>query len=161
MRISVILAMAMNRSIGIDNRLPWYLPEDLRHFRNLTMGHHILMGRKTFESIGKPLPGRISVVISRSADFVADGAIVVPSIGEAVASCVGDDEIFFIGGAEIFRQALERVDRIYLTEIQRDFPGDTFLPEFDRNSWCEASREKFIREDGLEYHFVVYEKTVR
>jgi dihydrofolate reductase len=106
MRISIIAAMAENRVIGRDNALPWHLPEDLKHFRSLTMGHHILMGRKTFESIGKPLPGRVSVVISRNPEFSHPGVLRASSIEEAASLCGNDEEVFLIGGAEIYRQAI-------------------------------------------------------
>ncbi len=153
MRISIIAAMAKNRVIGQKNALPWHLPEDLKHFRNLTMGHHILMGRKTFESIGKPLPGRISIVISRNPDFAYPGVEVAPSIEKAVSLCRQDEEIFFIGGAELYLQALAYAQRIYLTEIQQDFPGDAYFPQIDPSQWCEISREAH---EG--YHFAVYER---
>ena len=158
-RISIIAAIARNRVIGIANTLPWRLPEDLRHFKALTTGHHILMGRKTFDSLGSPLPGRTSVVISRSSALSIPGCIVANSVAEAIAACANDDEIFFIGGAELYRQALELADRIYLTEIQADFEGDAWFPEFDRALWQETGRKPCKSESGLEYDFVVYDKT--
>lgn len=157
-RISIIAAMARNHVIGIENRLPWRLPEDLRHFKALTTGHHILMGRKTYESLGKPLPGRTSVVISRSEGLQLPGCIVVNSIEEAVGACDGDDEIFFIGGAELYRQALNYADRIYLTEIRADFEGDAWFPEFDPNQWQETERKPCQSESGLACDFVVYDR---
>jgi dihydrofolate reductase len=158
-RIAIIAAMAKNRVIGIDNTLPWRLPEDLRHFKALTTGHHILMGRKTWESLGRPLPGRTSVVISRSRDLQLPGCIVVHSIEEAIAACAGDDEIFFIGGAELYRQALQHADRIYLTEIQADFAGDAWFPEFNPSHWQETGRTHCQSESGLNCDFVTYDKT--
>lgn len=155
MRISIIAAMAKNRVIGCRNALPWNLPEDLRHFRNLTMGHHILMGRKTYESIGKPLPGRTSVVISGNADF--PGAIRAFSIENALEFCSGrDDEVFFVGGGDIYRQAMPLADRIYLTEIMQDFEGDAHFPEIDPSLWQEVSRD--AQRSDFEYHFVIYER---
>ena len=157
-RISVIAAMARNHVIGINNRLPWHLPEDLKHFKTLTMGHHIVMGRKTFESLPGVLPGRTSVVITRSPVYQAPGCLVVNSIDNALAACKGDDEAFIVGGAELYAQALALADRLYLTEIQADYDGDARFPDFDRSQWREASREAHRSADGLEYHFVTYER---
>ncbi|MGD9787536.1 MAG: dihydrofolate reductase [Sulfuricellaceae bacterium] len=157
-RISIIAAMARNHVIGIDNRLPWHLPEDLKHFKTLTMGHHIVMGRKTFESLPGVLPGRTSVVITRSPIYQAPGCLVVNSIDNALAACKGDAEAFIVGGAELYAQALAFADRLYLTEIQADFDGDARFPDFDRNQWRETSRETHRSAAGLEYHFVTYER---
>lgn len=157
MRISFIAAMAKNRAIGKENALPWHLPEDLKHFRNLTMGHFILMGRKTFESIGKPLPGRRSIVISRNPELAFPGVEVAASIEGAISLCNHEEEIFFIGGAELYRQAFPFAQRLYLTEIQQDFEGDAFFPEIDPRQWCEISRE--VHQGDFEYHFVVYERS--
>ncbi|MBZ0092631.1 MAG: dihydrofolate reductase [Sulfuricellaceae bacterium] len=156
-RLSLIAAMARNRAIGIANTLPWRLPEDLKHFKALTMGHHMVMGRKTYESLGRPLPGRTTVVVTRSPFFQAQGCIVVNSIDNAISACQGDDEIFFVGGAELYRQAIALADRLYLTEIQADFPGDAFFPEFDKLAWRETERRVQRTETGLEYHFVSYD----
>ncbi|MGA7749149.1 MAG: dihydrofolate reductase, partial [Gallionella sp.] len=112
-RISLIVAMAKNRVIGINNTLPWHLPADLKHFKALTMGHHIVMGRKTYESIGKPLPGRTSVVVTRNAHYAPPGVVVVNSLEAAIAACGNDEEIFVIGGAELYSQAIDLADRIY------------------------------------------------
>lgn len=157
-RISIIAAMAKNRVIGIDNTLPWRLPEDLKHFKDLTLGHHILMGRKTYESLGRPLPGRTSVVITRSQDLQAPGCLVANSIAEAVTACDQDNEIFFIGGENLYRQALAIADRIYLTEIKADFSGDAWFPEFDIESWRETERKHCTAANGLEYDLLVYDK---
>lgn len=157
-RLSLIAAMARNRAIGIDNTLPWRLPEDLKHFKALTLGHHILMGRKTFESLGRPLPGRTSVIISRNSDFQAPGCVVVHSIEEAVATCKDDEEIFFIGGAELYRQALAFADRLYLTEIKAEFEGDAWFPELDHRLWQETERRPCRSESGLEFDFVIYDR---
>ena len=158
MRISIIAAMARNRIIGRENGLPWHLPEDLRHFKRLTMGHHILMGRKTFESIGKPLPGRTSIVITRNRNYASQGVHCAASIEAALASCKGDDEIFFIGGAELYQQAIAYAERLYLTEIKKDFEGDARFPEYDKTLWHEISRESHVSAGGLEYDFVICEK---
>src|SRR5882672_4541481 len=121
LRISIIVAMAKNRVIGANNALPWHLSSDLKRFKALTMGHHIIMGRKTFESIGRVLPGRMSVVVTRNPDFRADGAVVVHNFGDAVVKCAGDTEAFVIGGEKIFLSALPLAERIYLTEMDRRF----------------------------------------
>ncbi|MHB1591291.1 MAG: dihydrofolate reductase [Sulfuricella sp.] len=157
-RISIIAAMAGNRVIGIANTLPWRLPEDLKHFKALTTGHHILMGRKTWESLPGKLPGRTSVVITRSRDLQAPGCIVANSIEDAIAACGGDDEVFFIGGAELYRQVLDVADRIYLTEIKADFAGDAWFPEFDPGLWQETGRKPCKSESGLECDFLIYDK---
>lgn len=157
-RLSIIAAMAKNRVIGINNALPWRLPEDLMHFKALTLGHHILMGRKTFDSLGRVLPGRTSVVITRSMDLRLPGCIVANSIESALAACNQDNEAFIIGGAELYRQALDFADRIYLTEIQSEFDGDAWFPEFDGGLWQESERKPGKSENGLAYDFVVYDR---
>jgi dihydrofolate reductase len=159
-RISLIAALARNRVIGIENRLPWKLSDDLQHFKALTLGHHILMGRKTYESIGRPLPGRTTVIISRAGFPAPEGCIVAHSVEEAIAACEADEEIFFVGGADLYRQALPLADRLYLTEIQADVEGDAWFPEFNRAQWNEVSRERRTEEaSGLGYHFVVYDRS--
>lgn len=159
-RISIISAMASNRAIGIRNTLPWQLPEDLKHFKALTMGHHIVMGRKTYDSIGKPLPGRDTVIVTRNADYAVPGCLAVNSLDAALTVSHGDTEVFFVGGAELYRQALPIAHRIYLTEIQRVFDGDAFFPEFDKSQWIETARDKHRTEgpNGFEYHFVIYDR---
>lgn len=162
-RLSIIVAMARNRTIGVNNTLPWRCPEDLKHFKALTMGHHIVMGRKTFDSIGKPLPGRTTVVVTRNPDFKIEGAIIAHSLEQAIAACAGDDEIFVVGGAELYVQAMPLVDTLYITEIQRDVEGDAHFPEFNRSEWQEVSRETRHQEtpEPLEYHFVKYRRKDR
>lgn len=158
-RISVISALAKNRVIGINNTLPWRLPEDLKYFKSLTLGHHILMGRKTYESIGKPLPGRTTVIITRGTFPAPDGVKIAHSLQEAIDVCGDDQEIFFVGGAELYAQALPLADRLYLTEIQSEVAGDAWFPAFDKNQWREASRDRRHEEkNGMEYHFVVYDR---
>ena len=159
-RISIISAMASNRAIGIRNTLPWQLPEDLKRFKELTMGHHIVMGRKTYDSIGKPLPGRDTVIVTRNADYAVPGCLAVNSLDAALTVSHGDTEVFFVGGAELYRQALAIAHRIYLTEIQRVFDGDAFFPEFDPSQWIETARDKHRTEgaNGFEYHFVIYDR---
>lgn len=165
-RFSILVAMAKNRVIGRNNALPWQLSPDLKRFKQLTMGHHIIMGRKTYESIGRPLPGRTSVIVTRQSDYRVPGSIVVGSIAEALKVCSEgkemDQECFVIGGAEIYQQALGLCQRMYVTEIQQEFDGDALFPEFDQWEWHEISREKHrLDEDGgLEYHFVVLDRRI-
>lgn len=158
--LSIIVAMAKNRTIGIGNTLPWRIPADLQHFKKLTMGHHMIMGRKTFESIGKPLPGRTTVVVSHDRNLKIDGCIVAHSLQEAVAACASDPQVFVTGGADIYAQALGLADRLYITEIQQDIAGDAAFPEFDLSKWLEISREAHHQEapQPLKYHFVEYRR---
>jgi dihydrofolate reductase len=156
-RVSIIVAMAKNRVIGANNALPWHLSSDLKRFKALTMGHHIIMGRKTFESIGRVLPGRTSVVVSRNSAYRPAGVLVAPDLDTALAMAAGDDEVFVIGGAEFFRAALPIADRLLLTEIDHEFAGDTFFPEFEPSSWKQSSREP-VADPHLTAHFVVLEK---
>lgn len=158
-RISLVAALARNGVIGIENRLPWKLSDDLKYFKALTMGHHIIMGRKTYQSIGRPLPGRATVVITRGSVTGFEGCRVARSIPDAVAACRGDPEIFFVGGAELYRQVLPTVERLYLTEIQADVAGDAWFPEYNKAEFKEISRDRRIDEaTQLEYHFVVYQR---
>jgi dihydrofolate reductase len=159
-RVSIIVAMARNRVIGVNNTLPWHLPADLRHFKALTMGHHIVMGRKTYESIGKPLPGRTSVVVTRNAGYAQPGVVVVNSLAAAISACGNDEEIFVIGGAELYRQAIDLADRIYLTEIEVDISGDALFTELDRKLWKEAGRDSHAPDEKnlYSYHFVVLDR---
>ncbi|HSI91251.1 MAG TPA: dihydrofolate reductase, partial [Adhaeribacter sp.] len=139
--IALVVAMAENRVIGKNNQLIWHLPADLKHFKNLTTGHPIIMGRKTFESIGKPLPNRTNIIVTRQEDFSAEGCLVAHSLNEALMMAQQlDSDIFVIGGAEIYRQAMFLADTIYLTEVHHSFDGDTFFPEIDTVLWQETSR---------------------
>ncbi|HEV2856745.1 MAG TPA: dihydrofolate reductase [Thermoanaerobaculia bacterium] len=157
-RVSLIAAMAENRAIGIDNRLPWRLPADLKRFKALTMGHTLIVGRKTFESIGRPLPGRKMIVVTRRPDYAPPGVEVAHSVEEALAEAQG--EVFIGGGEEIFRQTLDRAGRVYLTCIQKEFPGDAFFPELDRSSWCLVEKEDHAPtvETPFAYSFRVYDR---
>ena len=137
MDISIIVAIAENNVIGNNNQLIWHIPDDLKRFKALTMGHHIVMGRKTWESIGRALPGRISIVISRNPNYVAHGAVVVTSLQEAIAKAQSDTEIFIIGGAQIYEQALPLATKLYLTKVHRSFEGDVTFPSIDQKEWCE------------------------
>jgi len=152
-RITLILARARNGVIGAKGGLPWRLPEDLAFFKRTTMGHPIVMGRKTWESIGRPLPGRRSIVVTRDRSFAAAGAEVVHSLEEAVALCSNSDEIFVIGGAQLYAEALGRADRLLLTEIDADFEGDTFMPAATAEDWAEAGRERHPANDTRAYAF--------
>lgn len=141
MRISLIAAMASNRVIGRDNRLPWHLSADLKRFKRLTMGHTLVMGRKTFESIGRPLPGRSTVVVTRQRDYAPAGVRVVHSVEEALQASGTDGEVFIAGGGDIFQQTLPVADRLYLTIIEEAFPGDAYFPEYDESQWKLVDRE--------------------
>jgi dihydrofolate reductase len=160
MSLAILVAMASNRTIGVNNTLPWRCPEDLKHFKALTMGHHMIMGRKTFDSIGKPLPGRTTVVVTRNQELIIDCCIIAHSLEEAIATCAGDDEIFIVCGAELYAQAMPLADTLYITEIRQDVEGDAHFPEFDKAEWLEVSREKRSQEtpQPLEYHFVTYQR---
>jgi len=160
MRITLIAAMAANRAIGIDNRLPWRLPADQRRFKKLTLGHPMIMGRRTFDSIGGvPLPGRPTIVVTRDPAWSGPGVQAARSVDEALAMAQGD-EVFVAGGEAIFRQALERADRIQLTRIDQDFPGDTFFPEIDADDWQIVEREDHgpTAETPFSYSFLVMDR---
>lgn len=160
MRISLIAAVAANRVIGRDNQLPWHLPEDLRRFKRLTMGHPMIMGRKTLDSIGgHPLPGRPTIVITRQEGYAPPGVAVAHSVDEALALAQGD-EVFVAGGEEIFRGTIGRADRLYLTWIHAEFPGDTRFPDFDEREWRIVEREDRGPEGEVPYaySFVVYDR---
>jgi dihydrofolate reductase len=162
-RLSIVVAVARNAVIGRGNRLPWSLPEDLKRFRRLTLGHAVIMGRKTFESIietaGKPLAGRKNIVITRSPDWTRSGCQTARSLEAALAAVREPQQAFVIGGAEIYALALPIACRLYMTEIERDFDGEAFFPAFDRSRWREVSRESRALggPQGFVYHFVVYE----
>lgn len=161
-RVSIIAALARNRAIGRDNTMPWRLPEDLKRFKQLTMGHAVIMGRKTFESIGSPLSGRNNVVITRSRTWSPSGCIVVHSLEAALAAAGGDGTAFVIGGAQIYALAMPYAQHLYMTEIERDFEGDAFFPELDPSRWREVSRETRASggAEGFDYAFVEYERRV-
>ncbi|NVO08726.1 MAG: dihydrofolate reductase [Bacteroidales bacterium] len=156
MTISIIVAVAENQIIGYNNQLLWHIKEDLQRFKSLTLGHHIIMGRKTYDSIGRPLPGRTNVVITRDKNYQADGCIVVNSLEDALNIASQDSEVFIIGGGDIYRQTLSLADRIYFTRIHASFSGDTFFPELDLKEWTTESvtKGKPINDDGLGYTFI-------
>ena len=153
--------MSENRVIGINNKLPWHLPADLRHFRRLTTGHPVIMGRRNYESIGKPLPNRTNIVVTRNPDYRAAGCLVTHSLDDAMNSAGNDRDIFIIGGAEIYRQAFGHANRIYLTLIHARIEGDTYFPEFEGPPWREISRERHERDENNPYSFsfLIYERS--
>lgn len=147
--------MAKNRVIGADNAIPWHLPGELKMFKTITMGHHIIMGRNTWTSIGRLLPGRITVIVTRQRDFCVPGAIMADSFDTALAACRNDDEIFVVGGAQLYAAALPRADRIYLTQIDADVKGDTLMPQFDLAQWREHSSQSFGADDKNPYNYIL------
>ncbi len=157
-RIYLVAAVASNGVIGVDGRLPWHLPEDLKHFKKLTLGHPIIMGRRTWESLGKALPGRDNIVVSSRPGYEAPGAAVASSLGAALALCAGEPVVFVIGGYRLFLDSLPVATGIVLTEIGRDFEGDTYFPDFDRTAWKETQREAHTAADGMRFDFVLYER---
>ena len=164
--LSLIVACAENGVIGRNNALPWHLPEDLRYFKRITMGKPSVMGRKTWESIGRPLPGRTNIVISRNPGFLAEGARVVPTLdaalelAESIALIDGTEELMVIGGAQIYAEALPRAGRLYLTEVHAPVEGDAYLPRIDWVQWRESYRERHeaTAPNPYDYSFVVYER---
>ena len=159
-RISIIVAMAKNRVIGADNRIPWHLPSELKLFKTVTLGHHIIMGRKTYESINRLLPGRTTVIVTRQSGFQVPGALIAHNLDDAIAACGGDDEVFVIGGGELYKAALPLADRIYLTTVDAEPAGDTLMPEFDLGQWRETSFQSHPADDQhhYAYRFSVYDR---
>jgi len=170
MKCALIVAMAKNQTIGIDNTLPWHLPNDLKYFKKVTMAKPIIMGRKTYESIGRPLPGRTNIVITRQSDYQADGIVVVNSLQQAldkaedISFVAGHDEVMVIGGAEIYQQALLKADRLYITHVHGDVEGDAFFPQVSWSDWQEVQREDHAadaegteKRNPFDYSFVVYD----
>lgn len=158
-RLTLIVAYASNRVIGRDNGLPWKLPGDLAHFKRTTLGHPIIMGRKTWESLGRPLPGRTNIVITRQAGYAAAGAVVATSLQAALDACPKDTEPFVIGGAQLYTLALPAADRIVATEVHAEVDGDAWFPELPQNQWQETDRQPQPEENGLRYDFVTYERS--
>ena len=160
MKVSIIVAMAANGVIGRDNQLPWHLPADLRHFKQTTMGKPILMGRKTWESIGRPLPGRLNIVITRDSTYSAAGCEVVNSIDAAITAAGERDEVMVIGGAELYRQVLPYTDTIYLTRIHEAFEGDTRFPEIRNTEWHQVERvdHEADEKNSHDYSFIRLER---
>lgn len=163
MLVSLVVAMSENRVIGRDNDLPWRLPADLAHFKRLTLGKPIIMGRKTYESIGRPLPGRQNIVLTRDKSFQAPGCDICLGLDEAMAVAGNVDEVMIIGGAALYETLLARADRIYLTEVHADIEGDTWFPELDSADWKEVSRELHAADErnNLDYSFVTLDRVTR
>ena len=159
-RISLIVAMARNRVIGSNNQMPWHLPADFAYFKRITLGHPIVMGRKTFESIGRILPGRRNIVVSRNRNFQVDGAEVMHSVDEAISGCQGNEEVFVIGGAALYAAALPHAVRLYITEVDVTPEGETLFPVVDKSSWLETARQRVEPDAKNSYamEFVVLER---
>jgi len=153
MKISLIVAMASNRVIGADNKMPWHLSADLKRFKNITMGSPILMGRKTYESIGKALPGRINIIISRNSNYQAQGCQVYSHIISALESFSAGQEIFVIGGASLYEAMLPKAEYIYLTKIHQLFLGDTYFPEIDSNNWIEVEQQRIDNDPDVTFAY--------
>jgi dihydrofolate reductase len=157
MRIALIAAASDNDVIGKDNDLPWHLPDEFRFFKRTTKGHHVIMGRRTWESQAKPLPGRVNVVVSSQRDYEAPGATLVRSLNEAleVARAAGEDEAFVIGGTRLYAEALEFADRIYLTRVHATLEGDAHFPPYDEAQWRELARERHEADERHAYAFTI------
>ena len=160
MQLSIIVDMDRNRVIGKNDNLPWHISSDLKNFKKITMGKPIIMGRKTHESIGRPLPGRENIILTRDKNYQADGCTVLHSLEDIFEYCKNVDEIMITGGSEIYKQSLEQASRLYLTEVHTEIEGDTFFPEFDLNQWTEISREAFKADEKNEfdYSFVILKR---
>ena len=156
-RIYLLAAVAANGIIGANGQLPWRLPEDLQHFKRLTMGHPVIMGRRTWESLKKPLPGRENIVVTRNKGYEAPGSAVANSLEAALALCADEPIVFVIGGSQLFAESLPIAAGLVMTEIHRDFEGDTWFPEYDRSRWKESQREQHVTADGMKFDFVLYE----
>ncbi len=158
--LTIIAAVAKNNALGKNNQLIWHLPADLKRFKKITSGHHIIMGRKTFESLGKPLPNRTTIIITRNINFKAAGCIIVNSLTEAVKIAAVDENPFILGGAEIYKQAMDVADILDLTIVHKEFDADVFFPEIDHTIWKETSREDLKADDKnkYDYSFVTFKK---
>lgn len=153
MPISIIVAVSENNVIGKDNKLLWHLPADLKYFKQLTIGHSIIMGRKTFESIGKPLPQRKSIIVTRNKNFEAEGCAVVNSLEDAIALSQNKEEVFIIGGAEIYKAAMEKADKIYFTRVHHCFEGDAFFPAIDESTWTKIHEQHCLADEKNLYPY--------
>jgi len=160
MKLSLIVAMAANRTIGINKQMPWHLSADLKHFKKITLGHPIIMGRKTFESIARPLPGRQNIIISRDIHYQQEGCLVFNDLDAAVQHCADKEEVFVIGGATLYDVTLARADRLYITQIHQSFEGDTWFPEINAAKWREVAREDVDNDASVDfkYSFICYER---
>ena len=158
-RVYLVAAVAANGIIGANGELPWRLPEDLQHFKRITMGHPVIMGRRTWESLKGPLPGRENIVVTGTAGYEAAGAAVASSLEAALALCLGESVVFVIGGSRLFAESLPFAAGLVMTEIDREFEGDTWFPEYDRSRWKESQRERHVTAGGMKFDFVLYEPT--
>ncbi len=159
MYITIVVAIAQNYAIGKNNQLLWHLPKDLKHFKDITAGHTVIMGRKTFDSVGKPLPKRRNIIITRQA-LTIEGCEVVNSLQAAINLCKTEEEVMIVGGAEIYKQAMQITNRIYLTIVHHAFDADTFFPEIDYTLWKETAREDHETDEQhqFSYSFITLEK---
>jgi dihydrofolate reductase len=157
-RVYLVAAVAANGIIGAAGKLPWHIPEELKHFKRLTLGHPVIMGRRTWESLKGPLPQRENIVVTRTPGYQAPGAAVANSLDAALALCAGEPVAFVIGGTQLFAEALPQAAGMVLTEIKRDYEGDTWFPAWDRAQWRESQREGHAAPDGTPFDFVLYEK---
>jgi dihydrofolate reductase len=160
MTVTIVVAIGENNAIGKDNELLWYLPKDLRHFKTITNGHTVIMGRKTFESVGKPLPNRRNIIITRNTDLQIEGAEVVHTIEDALELAKEAGEVFIIGGEEIYKIAMKHTDKIYLTVVHENFEADAYFPEIDKNLWVETASEKHLPDEknNLSFTFSTLER---
>ena len=160
MHLSIIVAMGKNRVIGKNGMLPWHISSDLKNFKKITMGKPILMGRKTYESIGRPLPGRENIILTKNKNYFAEGCIVKNTIDEGFLYCQKVPELMIMGGAALYEQTLYKAKRLYITEVNATTDGDVFFPEFDRNEWVEISRNSFeaSENDDFDYIFKILER---
>lgn len=158
--ITMIAAIGTNGELGKDNNLVWHLPNDLKRFKKITAGHHVIMGRKTFESLGKPLPNRTNIIISRNKDYIAEGCTVVTSLEDALDAAQSDENPYILGGAQIYKQAIEIADVLDLTLVDATLDADAFFPEIDMSVWKEVSREDHLADGNHKYNysFVTYKK---
>jgi len=157
---TIIAAIAENNALGKDNQLIWHLPADLKRFKKVTSNHHVIMGRKTYESLGKPLPNRTNIIITRNANFKANGCVIVNSLQEAIEAAFDDENPFILGGAEIYKQAIEIADKLDLTFVHHQFEADAFFPKIDTTIWKETSREYFKADEKnkYDYSFVTFKR---
>ena len=157
-KLSIIVAIANNGVIGLNNNLPWHLPEDLKRFRALTTGHHIIMGRKTYESLGRLLPGRTTVIVTRNKNYHIEGALIAHTLEQALSLCGDDSEAFLIGGAELYQAGLNLADKLYMTEVDLDVAGDAFFPQLDLTDWQELTRQSHVSEKGVAFSYINYQR---
>jgi dihydrofolate reductase len=155
-QLSLIVACAKNNVIGLNNTLPWHLPEDLKRFRSLTMGHHIIMGRKTYESLGRLLSGRTTVIVTRNKHYKVEGALIAHSLEAAWILTNGDSEPFVIGGAELYKEGLKLATKLYITEVHAEFVGDAFFPDINATDWELSEKKDHVAASGLEYSDLIY-----